>query len=291
MIYLAYAFILIKYTAVEAMRYGMLYSQYLAGNSLPHRTVQHHTQRPCVRVFVPIFFHHCKFTNFFAFFPRFIIFADENTHSRPPGTTLNTMSITKANEVFDRSVADYHKTDNVDAPCVNPYTEGSFEHILYGKNWVDAVQWHLEDIIRDPEIDPVEALALKRRIDRSNQVRTDMVEDIDSWYRDKYKDVQVREGATINTESPAWALDRLSILALKIWHMREQTERKDADPEHLVRCKAKLDVLLEQRHDLSTAIDQLIDDIAAGRKFMKVYRQMKMYNDPATNPVLYGKKA
>lgn len=200
------------------------------------------------------------------------------------------MSIDNANTVFDRSVSDYHKTDNVDAPCQNPYPEGSFEAILYSKNWVDAVQWHLEDIIRDPEIDPAEALQLKRRIDRSNQVRTDMVEEIDTWYREKYKDVEVLPDATINTESPAWALDRLSILALKIWHMREQAERTDADADHKARCRAKLDVLLEQREDLTTAIGQLLDDIAAGRKFMKVYRQMKMYNDPATNPVLYAKK-
>lgn len=194
------------------------------------------------------------------------------------------------NKVFDRSVADYHKYDNVDTPCVNPYPEGSFEAILYAKNWVDAVQWHLEDIIRDPAIDPVEALALKRRIDASNQVRTDMVEDIDTWFRNKYKDVEVADDATINTESPAWALDRLSILALKIWHMREQVARTDASPEHTARCQAKLDVLLEQREDLSSAIDALLEDIAAGRKYMKVYRQMKMYNDPSTNPVLYAKK-
>ena len=153
------------------------------------------------------------------------------------------------------------------------------------------MQWHLEDIIRDPEIDPVAALELKRRIDRSNQVRTDMVEEIDTWYREKYKDVKARPDATINTESPAWALDRLSILALKIWHMREQAERKDAAAEHVAKCQGKLDVLLEPREDLTTAIAQLLDDIEAGRKYMKVYRQMKMYNDPATNPVLYGKKA
>lgn len=197
---------------------------------------------------------------------------------------------TLANEVFDRSVADYHKTDNVDARIENPYGKSTFESILYAKNWVDAVQWHLEDIIRDPEIDPKEALELKRRIDRSNQVRTDMVEDIDTWMREKYKDVEVLEDATINTESPAWALDRLSILALKIWHMREQAERSDADADHVARCNAKLDVLLEQRQDLSLAIDQLLADIEAGRKYMKVYRQMKMYNDPSTNPVLYAKK-
>lgn len=200
-------------------------------------------------------------------------------------------SISKmANEVFDRSVADYHVTDNVDAEMVNPYAEGSIEAILYAKNWVDAVQWHFEDIIRDPEINPVEALELKRRIDRSNQVRTDMVEDIDTYMREKYRDVEVLPDATINTESPAWALDRLSILALKIWHMREQADRTDADEAHKARCAAKLSVLLEQREDLSTAIDQLLEDIAAGRKYMKVYRQMKMYNDPATNPVLYAKK-
>ena len=195
-----------------------------------------------------------------------------------------------ANEVFDSSVADYHKTDNVDAPCVNPYEKGSLEAIFYDKNWVDAVQWHLEDIIRDPEIDPREALELKRRIDRSNQVRTDMVEDIDTWMREKYKDVTPMPDATINTESPAWALDRLSILALKLWHMREQAERTDVSEDHLERSRAKLAVLMEQRADLTEAINTLVDDIAAGRKFMKVYRQMKLYNDPTTNPVLYGKK-
>ncbi|MDE5887117.1 MAG: DUF4254 domain-containing protein [Muribaculaceae bacterium] len=195
-----------------------------------------------------------------------------------------------ANAVFDDSVAKYHIYDNIDTPCPNPHDPKSIEGIFFAKNWVDAVQWHLEDIIRDPNIDPVEALALKRRIDASNQVRTDMVEEMDSWFRDKYADVKPLKDATINTESPAWALDRLSILALKIWHMSEQVERKDADPAHIAKCQAKLNVLLEQRKDLTEAIDTLLDDIAAGRKYMKVYRQMKMYNDPATNPVLYGKK-
>ena len=195
-----------------------------------------------------------------------------------------------ANRIFDEAVKEYHRHDDVDACFTNPYEKGSLEAIFFDKNMVDAVQWHLEDIIRDPAIDPVEALSLKRRIDASNQVRTDMVEDIDSWFRAKYKDVEALPSATINTESPAWALDRLSILALKIWHMREQAERTDADASHKERCSAKLAVLEEQRKDLTEAIDTLLDDIAAGRKFMKVYRQMKMYNDPATNPVLYGKK-
>ncbi len=195
-----------------------------------------------------------------------------------------------ANTVFDRAVADYHVADNVDTILTNPYPANSLEAMLYGKNWIDAVQWHLEDIVRDPDINPVEALAIKRRIDRSNQERTDMVEELDSYFRTRFKDVAVSPEATINTESPAWALDRLSILALKIWHMREQVERPDASPEHKAACRAKLAVLEEQRTDLTTAIDQLLDDIAEGHKYMKVYRQMKMYNDPATNPVLYGKK-
>ena len=196
----------------------------------------------------------------------------------------------KCNEIFDEIVKLYHVTDEVDALFNNPFEEDTIENSLARKNWIDAVQWHLEDIIRDENIDPVEALALKRRIDRSNQDRTDLVEEIDSYFRQQYSAVNIQPDATINTESPAWAIDRLSILALKIWHMREQTERTDADDAHIAKCQGKLDVLLEQRKDLTTAIDQLLDDIAAGRKFMKVYRQMKMYNDPDTNPVLYGKK-
>jgi hypothetical protein len=195
-----------------------------------------------------------------------------------------------SNKIFDQVIADYHVTDDVDAPIHVPYAEGSIEAILYVKNHIDTVQWHLEDIIRDPNIDPVAALALKRRIDKSNQDRTDMVEDLDSYFRSKYAAVEVLPDATINTESPAWAIDRLSILALKIYHMEEQVNRADADEAHCDLCRAKLEVLLEQRRDLSLAIDTLLDDIAAGRKFMKVYRQMKMYNDPSTNPILYGKK-
>lgn len=193
-------------------------------------------------------------------------------------------------DIFESTTRRYHETDDVDASVVNPYKEGTIEHTLFAKNWIDAVQWHLEDIIRDPAIDPVAALALKRRIDRSNQDRTDMVEELDTYFRDLYKDVTVLPDATINTESPAWALDRLSILALKIYHMQAEVERDDASPEHKARCAAKLNVLLEQRKDLIDAIRQLLDDIKDGKKYMKVYRQMKMYNDPATNPVLYAQK-
>ncbi len=196
----------------------------------------------------------------------------------------------KCNEIFDKSTALYHVTDDVDAVVANPFEEGTIEHTLHAKNWIDAVQWHLEDIIRDPLIDPVAALALKRRIDKSNQDRTDMVEELDTYFREKYSGVIAAADATINTESPAWALDRLSILALKIYHMQVEVKRTDASDAHMAKCQAKLDVLLEQRKDLTTAIDQLLDDIAAGRKYMKVYRQMKMYNDPETNPVLYGGK-
>lgn len=196
----------------------------------------------------------------------------------------------RANKIFDECVRLYHVTDDIDAPMPTPYPEGSVEAVLFEKNWIDAAQWHMEDIIRDPDIDPLEALALKRRIDASNQRRTDMVEQLDARFRDKYAGVKALPSATINTESPAWAIDRLSILALKIWHMREQAERADADAAHTARARGKLDILLQQREDLTDAIDTLLDDIAAGRKYMKVYMQMKLYNDPSTNPVLYGKK-
>lgn len=192
--------------------------------------------------------------------------------------------------IFEQVIADYHKTDCVDTPIPNPYPERSIEFYLYLKCWIDTVQWHFEDLIRDPEIDPAAALVLKRRIDKSNQDRTDLVELIDSYFLDSYKDVKPLDAATINTETPAWAVDRLSILSLKIYHMQEQAERTDADEEHLKRCAEKLAVLREQRIDLSMALDTLLEDIAAGRKYMKLYKQMKMYNDPATNPVLYGKR-
>ena len=201
------------------------------------------------------------------------------------------MSFTQlCNQIFNKAIDDYHVTDNVDTPINNPYDRDAIDNRLYLKCWIDTVQWHLEDIIRDPHIDPIKALEIKRRIDRSNQDRTDLVEQIDSYFRQKYSDVTPLPDARLNTESPAWAVDRLSILALKIYHMREQTLRQDATPEHIERCKGKLNVLLEQQVDLSTAIDQLLEDIEAGRKYMKVYRQMKMYNDPNTNPVLYNNK-
>lgn len=192
--------------------------------------------------------------------------------------------------IFEQSINDYHQYDNVDQPINNPFRKDKIEHLLYAKNWIDTVQWHLEDIIRNPEINPVEALALKRRIDASNQVRTDMVEFIDSYFLQEYKDVTVKDGAKINSESPAWALDRLSILALKIYHMNEEATREDASAEHRAKCNDKLNVLLEQRADLFTAIDDLLTDIENGDKFMKVYKQMKMYNDEELNPVLYQNK-
>ena len=192
--------------------------------------------------------------------------------------------------IFEAAIRDYHTTDNVDTPINNPYTQGNIEYDLYHKCWIDTVQWHLEDIIRDPAIDPVEALQIKRRIDKSNQDRTDLVERIDSYFLTLYRNVEPASDATINTESPAWAIDRLSILALKIYHMRQEATRQDASPEHRQKCSDKLNVLLQQQQDLSSAINQLINDIAAGRKYMKVYKQMKMYNDTDTNPVLYNSK-
>lgn len=197
----------------------------------------------------------------------------------------------KANRIFHEVIEKYHEFNSVDQPFTNPYDreERLLEHLLYRKCWIDTVQWHYEDIIRDPNIDPVEALKLKRKIDASNQDRTDTVEYIDSYFLDKYKHVQPKADATINTESPAWGVDRLSILALKIFHMNEEANREDASQEHQMKCQAKLDVLLEQRVDLSTAINQLLEDIEKGKKYMKVYRQMKMYNDDELNPVLRKK--
>lgn len=192
--------------------------------------------------------------------------------------------------VFQRSINNYHRHDDIDHPVDNPYDKDQIEHLLYAKNWIDTVQWHLEDIIRNPEIDPVTALALKRRIDASNQERTDMVEYIDSYFLQKYKDVEVKKDAKINSESPAWAIDRLSILALKIHHMDEEASREDASEEHRNKCTEKLNILLEQKLDLSAAINDLLLDIEHGDKYMKVYKQMKMYNDEELNPVLYQNK-
>ncbi|MDL2309496.1 DUF4254 domain-containing protein [Parabacteroides sp. OttesenSCG-928-B22] len=196
----------------------------------------------------------------------------------------------KCLRLFEQATDAYHLTDNVDTIVTNPYPEQSLEFFLYQKHWIDAVQWHLEDIIRNPSIHPDEALKIKRRIYKSNQDRTDLVEWIDSFLMGTYKEVTPLPGATLNTETPAWAVDRLSILVLKIYHMQQEAIRPDASEEHKALCQHKLNVLLEQREDLSTALDQLIDDIENGRKRMKMYKQMKMYNDPSLNPVLYGKK-
>jgi hypothetical protein len=198
------------------------------------------------------------------------------------------MSISKlCIEVFQQCVKDYHVHNHVDHPVSNPYNQQQFEYLLYLKNYIDTVQWHLEDIIRDPNIDPVEGISLKRRIDKSNQERTDLVERIDDYFLQLFKDVIGSPDAKVNTESPAWAIDRLSILQLKIWHMQEEVNRKEADEMHRQKCQDKLTILFEQEVDLSTSIDELLVDIESGRKKMKVYRQMKMYNDPSLNPVLY----
>ena len=192
------------------------------------------------------------------------------------------------NTIFEKSINDYHVTDNVDTLFNNSYDKNSIEHLLYKKNWIDTVQWHLEDLIRDPKIDPAAALLLKRRIDTSNQQRTDMVEYIDTYFLEKYSKVVVQLEATLNTETPAWAIDRLSILALKIYHMQQEAERAGASEEHRAACSQKLMVLSEQRNDLSKAIDTLITDIENGSKYMKAYKQMKMYNDESLNPILYN---
>ena len=201
------------------------------------------------------------------------------------------MFSSKANSIFQKVIEKYHLIDSVDQTFKNVYNKDTetLDFLLYRKCWIDTVQWHYEDIIRDPNINPVSALKLKRKIDASNQDRTDMVEYIDSYFLDKYKNVTPTSNAKINSESPAWVIDRLSILALKIYHMNEEVERKDATSQHIETCQNKLNILLEQRVDLSTAIDDLLQDIENGTKFMKVYKQMKMYNDDELNPVLRSK--
>ena len=200
------------------------------------------------------------------------------------------MKAKEYNILFDKVIHKYHVIDDVDQPFENPYNKAELEHLLYRKCWIDTVQWHYEDIIRLPDINPVEALALKRKIDASNQDRTDMVEYVDSYFLDKYKKVEVKSDATINTESPAWAIDRLSILALKIYHMTEEANRESASERHRKNCKEKLNILSDQRKDLTEAIDDLLQDISRRNKYMKVYKQMKMYNDDDLNPMLYAKK-
>ena len=198
----------------------------------------------------------------------------------------------KANSIFQDVISTYKVLNSVDQPFHNKYDndEDLIAHLLYRKCWIDTVQWAYEDIIRDPNIDPVAALKLKRKIDASNQDRTDTVEFMDSYFLEIYKDIQVKPTAKINSESPAWVIDRLSILALKIYHMQLETVREDASESHKQSCQKKLDTLLEQRKDLSTAIDDLLEAIESGDKYMKVYKQMKMYNDDELNPVLRGVK-
>lgn len=204
-------------------------------------------------------------------------------------------------EIFAQCVNDYQNLSDaegklsiasrVDHPVANPHPEGSLEHILYKKNLIDNIQWDLEDLIRDPEINPEAALKLKRRIDASNQERTDMVEKLDDYFLELYKDITPKADARLNTESIAWALDRLSILSLKLYHMGVQARRTDASESHINKCQRKLSVLQIQQQDLTQAINELMEDIENGNRIMKVYRQMKMYNDPSLNPVLYNKNS
>ncbi|MCC5920247.1 MAG: DUF4254 domain-containing protein [Cyclobacteriaceae bacterium] len=205
---------------------------------------------------------------------------------------MNILSAEKCIQLFNQSINDYHKTDSIEAPSPNPYQVSSLEYLLYKKNWIDTVQWHLEDLIRDPEIEPKRLVELKRKIDASNQDRTDTVEKIDDFiiaYFD-FKNTKKKENARMNSETPAWLLDRMSILMLKVYHMHEQTLREDADEEHIQKCELKLAILKEQQIDLTQCFDELIEDILNGNRFVKVYRQMKMYNDEKLNPILSAKK-
>jgi hypothetical protein len=203
---------------------------------------------------------------------------------------MNKITAQFCSAIFKKTILDYHTTDEVDAELKNPYPQSSIEHILYHKAWIDTVQWHLEDIIRDPKINPAEALQIKRRIDASNQERTDMVEKLDDIILAEFAMVSPDADAKLNTESVGWAIDRLSILCLKLYHMQEQVNRTDANEEHKNKCTFKLRVLQEQEIDLSLALNQLIEDISKGKRKVKVYRQMKMYNDESLNPVLYNQQ-
>lgn len=196
----------------------------------------------------------------------------------------------KANSIFQKAIADYHVQDEIDHPISNPFQTDSLDHLLYLKCWIDTAQWHMEDVIRNPHIHPEKALKWKRKIDQSNQDRTDTVEYIDSYFLEMFQHVPALKDARVNSESPAWAIDRLSILALKVYHMEQEANRKDADAKHREECESKLNILLEQRKDLSQSIDELLEDLKTGNKYMKVYKQMKMYNDPSLNPVLYANK-
>ena len=196
----------------------------------------------------------------------------------------------RCNQIFEQAILDYHQYNDINKAIENPFTSNSRDSLLYTKCWIDTAQWHMEDEIRNPDIPPAEALEWKRRIDRSNQERTDIVEDIDAYFYEKYINVIPANTARLNTESPAWAIDRLSILALKVYHMQEETTRTDVSEYHLLQCSEKLSILLQQQADLSLAIDELLEDIEKGDKYMRVYRQMKMYNDQNLNPVLYNNK-
>jgi len=199
------------------------------------------------------------------------------------------MDAERCNKIFLESITDYHKYDNINQPIDNPYEEGNVKWFLYLKNWIDTVQWHLEDLIRDPEISAEEVVKLKKRIDHSNQERNDTVEKIDNWFIEAFKDIKKKENVQLNSESPGLIIDRLSILALKVYHMQEQVNRKDAGKEHSDDCQVKLQILLKQQKDLSQCFNELIEDIKNGIRYMKLYRQMKMYNDPSLNPIIYSK--
>ena len=192
-------------------------------------------------------------------------------------------------KIFEKAITDYHVKDNVYQSFTNPFEESSIECTMYQKSWIDTVQWHYEDIIRDPNIEPAAGMDMKRKIDKSNQNRTDVVEQLDDYYISLFNNVSIQSNAKLNTESPGWVVDRISILCLKIYHMQEQVDRTDTDSKHRQQCLNKLNILLEQKEDISKSFNDLLDEIQKGEKQIKVYRQMKMYNDDTLNPVLYKK--
>jgi Protein of unknown function (DUF4254) len=191
------------------------------------------------------------------------------------------------NKIFRQAILDYHLQDHIDADMPLSFVDNKFGALLYQKTWIDTVQWHLEDIIRNPKIAPDNLVAIKRRIDASNQDRTDIVELIDQYLYEIFVNIQPLKNAKLNSETPAWLLDRMSILQLKIYHFQEQIGRIGIDENHQKSVTQKLFILNMQEADLAQCYNELIEDIATGQKLMKLYKQMKMYNDPRLNPVLY----
>ena len=199
-----------------------------------------------------------------------------------PAAYRQMMNVKEITDLHASTVALWH-TEEIS----NPYT--GFLHAVCSQHTFNFLLWHEEDIARSKDVGDERIAAVKRAIDGYNQKRNDGIESLDAYLLRELERLQVTPQAVArqNTETPGSAIDRLSILALRRYHMQEQADRTDAGDEHRAKARQKLEILAEQHHDLSTSLQELLDDIFAGRKRLKVYFQFKMYNDPALNPQLY----